>query len=839
LRVPYQPFVEALEWQHLNAAHLPLGRLGGELTRLVPGVGEGRDDLRVPIVSDARTEEHRLFEATAAWLCAVADEGGGLVLVLDDLHWATKPTLLMLVHVVRAAAVDHVRLLVVGTYRDTDLDRTHPLSAVLGDLRRVDGVHRIPVDPLDHAEVVEYMEQAAGHPLDEAGRVLASRVHDETEGNPFFVAEVLRYLTETGAVRFVEGRWVVPDPDRVDVPEGVRDVVGQRLSRLSDTVNEALRAAAVIGRDFDVDLVAALAGVGDDVLLDAFDEAVRARLIEETGADRFRFTHALVRTTLYDELSASRRRRLHRRVVDLLAEQRDVDLAALAHHAVEAGPRDGDLSQAIGYVIAAGEHAQAARAHGEAETYFAKAVELLDEDDQPDTAVRIGVLISIGETRRDQGAPSFRETLLDASRRAITVGADDLLVRAVLANTRGFSSIVGGVDTERVDMLEAALERSASATTGDQARLLAILASELVFVPDSHDRRLDMADRAISIATESNDPALTASVLTATASVVAVPERWTERVQLAEMAVAAADATGDPTLQINAQISLGAAFLARGELAAAAACIDDARHLVDDGANPFAEMSLRFYACQFLAYEGHFDQARAANDDALAFGERIGSPDALAWWGGGVLGVLTLRGLPVGDHGALADQYPANHSARTAHIAALAQAGRLDESRATLEQHGFHNLASIPRDFSWMISMHALAVVAETLGDAELGSNLTRLLAPHDGAGIHYGTFLNGTVELPRARAAAAQGLTDDSITHLRNELDWAQSNPPVFTTTVAIELAEQLIERDHPGDHDEARTLLHTARPDADRMTMHGWLQRADTALASLNRTP
>jgi class 3 adenylate cyclase/tetratricopeptide (TPR) repeat protein len=847
LRVPYQPFVEALEWQHRHAPHLPLGRLGGELTRLVPDVGAGRDDLSAPIVSDARTEEHRLFEATAAWLCAVADEGGGLVLVVDDLHWATKPTLFMLVHLVRAAAVDHVPLLVVGTYRDTDLDRTHPLSAVLGDLRRIDGVHRIPVDPLDSGEVLEFVEQAAGHHLDDPGRVLASRVHDETEGNPFFVAEVLRYLIDTGAVRFVEGRWVVPDPDRVDVPEGVRDVVGQRLSRLSDTVNEALRAAAAIGRDFDVELVAALADIGDDALLDALDEASRARLIEETGADRFRFTHALVRTTLYDELSASRRRRLHRRIVDLLAERRVADLAALAHHAVEAGPRDGDLSLAIGYVIAAGEHAQAARAHGEAETYFAKAVELLDEDDQPDTDVRISALISLGETRRDQGDPTFRETLLDASQRAITARADDLLLRAVLANTRGSASIIGDVDTERVDMLEIALQRSASATTGDQARLLATLARELIFDADSSERRLAMADRAIAIATESDDAALTAAVLATTQQVVCVPERWTDQLQLADTAVAAADVTNNPSLRLSARDMRTVAYLSRGDLRAASESIDDTRRLLDVGAGPFSELPVRFIACQFLAYEGRFDDALATNDDALETGERFGVTDAPSWWAAIAGGVANLRGRRpdpqmqrhesvAEQYGALADQYPGAHSWRTGQVLALAEAGRLDESRATLEHHQLRDPTSVPRDLFWLVSMHSLAKAAQVLADAELGRHLTTLLEPHNGAGIHYALFLVGTVEQNRAHAAAAQGLIDDCITHLRNELEWARANSPVFTTSTGIELAEQLIERQGPGDHDEARTLLRTARPDAERMAMHGWLQRADTALASLS---
>ena len=381
LQVPYQPFVEALDWQTRHAPELPLGRLPGELARLVPDLAERRPGLDPPVVSDPRTEEHRLFEAAATWISDTARETG-LVLVVDDLHWATKPTLLMLMHAVRhAAGPDGVRLLVVGTYRDTDVDRAHPLSAVLGDLQRIDGVSRIPVDPLDVDEVIALVEQAAGHPLDDVTRSVAARAHAETEGNPFFVGEVLRHLIESGAVRFVDGQWVVPDPDQIDVPEGVRDVIGQRLSRLSDVANEVLRAGSVVGREFDLDLVGELVGTDEAPLLDAIDEAARARLVEEVDADRYRFAHALVRTSLYDELSASRRRRMHRRVTDLIAKGSPNDVAALAHHAVEAGPRGGDLSDAIGYVLAAADQSREARALAEAESLYGKAIELLEEDD--------------------------------------------------------------------------------------------------------------------------------------------------------------------------------------------------------------------------------------------------------------------------------------------------------------------------------------------------------------------------------------------------------------------------------------------------------------------------
>lgn len=838
MRVPYQPFVEALAWQVRHDPALPLGRHGGDLTRLVPELRGSRPDLGEPIVSDARTEEHRLFEAIASWLIEVA-RGSGLVLVLDDLHWATKPTLLMLLHTVRAATDDDVRLLVVGTYRDTDLDRTHPLSAILGDLRRIDGVVRIPVDPLDLDEVIDFVEQAAGHPLDDTTRALAVRAHEETEGNPFFVAEVLRHLVEIGAVRFVDGRWVVPDPDRVDVPEGVRDVVGQRLSRLSDTANDVLRAAAVLGRDFELPLVSALAAIDEDAVLDALDDAGRARLVEETDADSFRFTHALVRTTLYEELSASRRRRMHRQVVDHLVDRHSKDLAALAHHAVEAGPRDGSLTDAIAHVLAAGEQAQSARAHAEAEIYFHKALELIDEDEEPRTSERrIRALVHLGESERDQGDPTFRETLLDAARRAADAGNDALLIRAALANTRGFSSIIGDIDQERIDILNLAVDRSSGASVGDQASLLVRMAQELVFDESNRARSLELADRGTALVREQSDPSVTAFVLTSASSAQLVPERWLDRVAGAREAAAAADASGDPTLRALAHGWLTLAHLCVADLAGARAAIDSALTSVDDGASPFAEWWLRGVRCQFLVYDGRLDDALAENDALLSMGERIGAPDAGSWWGAVAftLGLYRDPAVDLGDQaGVFADQFPRSPAWRSAHIYSLASAGRLDEAREVVDRHDHGRSTETGKDMFWFAALFQLARAASILRDVDLGRRITEALAPHDGAGVHFCLLFQGTIAWPRAHAALAQGLLDEAVGHLRSERAWASANLTAYLPPIEVELAETLVERGGPGDQEEARALLAPARAEAERLGLYGWVTRADGALAAL----
>ena len=198
--VPYQPFVEALRHfvDHVSQRLLvtSLGRHAGELVRIHPDLAVRLSgSLPPPLRSDPETERYRLFEAVTAWLAA-ASADDPVLLVLDDLQWATKPTLLLLRHLLRSA--DRMRLLVLGTYRDTELHPDHPLTELLADLRRQSEVDRLSLSGLDQGEVATFMAEAAGHDMDEDGLALARTIHGETEGNPFFVREIIRHLAESG-----------------------------------------------------------------------------------------------------------------------------------------------------------------------------------------------------------------------------------------------------------------------------------------------------------------------------------------------------------------------------------------------------------------------------------------------------------------------------------------------------------------------------------------------------------------------------------------------------------------------------------------------------------------
>ncbi|MGB9011453.1 MAG: AAA family ATPase, partial [Aeromicrobium sp.] len=798
LMAPYQPFVEALDWQTRHAPELPLGRLAGELRRLVPDLEERRSDLPAPVTSDPRTEEHRLFEAVASWLIETATESG-LVLVLDDVHWATKPTLLMMIHAIRQAAdADGARLLLIATYRDTDVDRTHPLSALLGDLQRIDGVHRIPVAPLDVDEVIDLVEQAAGHELDEVTRGVATLTHAETEGNPFFVGEVLRHLIESGGVRFIEGRWVVPHPDQIVVPEGVRDVVGQRLSLLSETANEVLRAASVIGREFDLDLAGDLVGIEESALLDALDEATRARLVEEIAADRYRFAHALVRTSLYDELSASRRRRIHRRVTEFHAKKTHPDLAALAHHAVEAGPQGGDLSDAIGYVLAAADQARATRALGEAKSLYGKALELLDEDEAlPLDPRRLGARCGIGEIMRDQGDSSFREALLAVSDHAVEAGNDALIIRAALANTRGFTSIVGDVDDERIAHLEEALRRVPDSAKSELARLEAQLAAELIFEPDRVADRLALVGSALARADELDDDLTIAQVLWMTRVPDVVPERWTTGIDLDRRAIEAADRCGDPNLRVLARIGLGWTLLAIGDLAAAQDNAEEFLAIAVNEAGPVAVWYARAAVAQFPMYFGDIAESVARNEAALELGMEVGAPDAPQWWGA-LDGVIRwCRDASFSDHelsAAMADQFPRAPIWRCTQAMSLALADRFDEAREVIRTHELDRIYQYPKDYLWHCTGNIMSLTARRLADVGLAKQLLAHYEPFADDVIHFVIAVYGPVRQITSRARAVLGDLDGSISDATIMLDWGIAQSMLVPSVIyRIELAELL----------------------------------------------
>ncbi|HXO81720.1 MAG TPA: BTAD domain-containing putative transcriptional regulator, partial [Mycobacterium sp.] len=318
LGAPYQPFAEALRSIVPCVGTSRLRGLRGveALLPLVPGLVDEVPDLAAPTRADPDTERYALFDAVVA-LLEMASIEAPVVLVLDDLHWAAKPTLLLLRHLLRFG--DRARVQIVGTYRSTDLDRSHPLAAMLADLHRDGTANRISLSGLDEDDVSAYVAKA-GYDDEELGHALAS----VTGGNPFFLIEALRHVDESGGV------W---DPSTL--PQGVREAVSRRLTRLPVETNKALAAAAVVGSRFALDLVEK---VVEEDLVDAFDEACKAGIVIEEPGGRYRFNHALVRQSLLAELPSMRRMRLHQRIATTLEDEPGADdelLAELAHHYFE------------------------------------------------------------------------------------------------------------------------------------------------------------------------------------------------------------------------------------------------------------------------------------------------------------------------------------------------------------------------------------------------------------------------------------------------------------------------------------------------------------------------
>jgi len=322
VRTPYGPFVEALD--HLvrtvdpSEVRAALGTGAGELTRLLPDLPFRVGDLPPPLAADPDTERHRLHTAVTDLLAGVTHRRPAL-LILEDAHWADAATLVLLRHLTRAAG--HARVLVLATFRDSETDVPEALSETLADLRRSDDVVRLRLSGLSGGEVAEFVRSAAGGDLGSELRDLAETIHELTKGNPFLVCELWRTFVETRAVELVGGRIQLARPiAEIGSPESVREVVSQRLSRLSSSTTDLLELAATAGTEFELEIVRAAAGLQEPELRTALDEAVRSGMLEELRSPglAYRFTHELVRRALYDRLSGMRRAELHLRVGEAL-----------------------------------------------------------------------------------------------------------------------------------------------------------------------------------------------------------------------------------------------------------------------------------------------------------------------------------------------------------------------------------------------------------------------------------------------------------------------------------------------------------------------------------------
>jgi eukaryotic-like serine/threonine-protein kinase len=411
LSLPYLAFVEAIRSYVLvrdpEALRSDLGSGAADVARIVSEVRDRITGVELRAAGDSEDDRWRLLQAVSGFLRNAAAVQP-LVIVLEDLHWADRGTLDLLQHIARN--LQGARLLLIGTYRDVEVDRAHPLSGTLAELRRQGNFLRVPLRGLTVDEVHRMYQAIRGQDVSWAQ---AEAVHRQTEGNPLFIQEVIRYLVEEGYVVREEGRWVlahgtVPGSG---LPEGLRDVVGKRLSRLSEGCNRLLSVAAVIGRDFDLATLRAVVALPEDDLLAGIEEAVRVGVLEERalpGALHYRFAHAFFRTALYEETIAARRLRLHQDVARALemqyAEGRSEHAAELAEHYGHSTDR-ADLAKAVEYSELAAQRAMNVYAYGEAERHLEQALKVQEVLDPNDKTKRCDLLLALGEALLPAGEP--------------------------------------------------------------------------------------------------------------------------------------------------------------------------------------------------------------------------------------------------------------------------------------------------------------------------------------------------------------------------------------------------------------------------------------------------
>ena len=404
---PYLPFAEALQGYIRGCSDdelkAELGLGGAEVSRIVPGL-DGH--LGLPLTEERPVgDRYRLFESVTEFLRSIAAAAPtGLLLCLEDLHWADQSTLLLLEQAARRLARE--RVLIVGTYRDTDLDAGLPLARALEQMTRERLAKRLDVKRLPKEQVGALLGGMAGR---EPPPGLVDAIYDETEGNPFFVVEVFDYLKEEGRLLDDFGEWrgdlVI---DELDVPQGVWLVVGRRLERVSDVCRRALSLASIIGRTFDYDLLRALAELDEDTLLDAIEEAEHAHLVGSTEGGRLAFTHELIRQTLVSGLSLPRRQQFHRRVAMALEqvyrEKIEAHLSELAEHFHLAGSA-ADLGKAIAYGALAARRALAVYAYREAARHLEQALQAQEVLAPDDKSGRLDLLLALGAAMLPAGEP--------------------------------------------------------------------------------------------------------------------------------------------------------------------------------------------------------------------------------------------------------------------------------------------------------------------------------------------------------------------------------------------------------------------------------------------------
>jgi class 3 adenylate cyclase len=798
----------ALAWQ--------MGAGAAEIAQLVPEVGE-RLEIEPAGPSDSEEARFRLFDSVASFLTAAARDRP-MVIFLDDLHWADEPSLLLLKHV--AGEVGSSGLLLVGTYRDIELGRHHPLARVLGEL----GGTRIGLHGFSSEAIERYVEMTAGTKPPPG---LAQAVHDQTDGNPFFVGEVVRLLA-------AEGRLSEPDSWRGQIPQGVREVVGRRLDRLSEETNAGLKTAAVIGREFDADVLAAVKGVPMELMTTGAHEAIAERLVEDCGGGRFQFAHALVRDTLYEEVSPAQRAKLHESTALALERLHGDDparLGELAHHFLAASPR-GDSAKAITYAERAGERAMEQLAYEEASELYERALEVLELEDRPDERTRLRLALAMGGAEASAGqVADARAAFGKAAESARALGDADGLVGAAIGIA--MLSEAGRTDERLVELIDEALEAVGTEPSAARASLLSAKAQELYW-QDAQGLSRPLVDEAIAMARQVDAPQTLGAALHRQIFLPVGPDAARERLAIAEEMLELGRSCGDVEAEMRGHAYRLQNNLELGRIDAVDRDLADYARLADELRMPIHIWQTHALRAMRAMIDGDLETAERHMEESRRLGDRAEQPLAQQYYGIQLLQLRSLQGR-VGELlpqlRELAERFPAIPAWRSALITVAARIGDRELGRLELDKFAGEDFSSVPRDANWLPGMSLLAEASALLGDRRRSELLYRELLPFAGHVIVVarGAGLNGPVDRILGLLARALERTDRAIGHLEDAVEVAAGMGDRPGIAIGrTDLAQVLLDRDGRGDRERALELVDEAIPLARDMGARAVTERA-----------
>lgn len=802
---------------------------GGDLERLAAPAGSqpGQRGAGSGVVPEG--ERIRLFDDVGRFLAdAASDEP--LLVTLDDVHAADEPSLLLLRFLGQVLA--EARVLLVASYREAE-SRVRERGDVFAELARVG--RRIPLRGLTSGDIEAYVETVTGS---RPTRQVATRLHEVTAGNPFFVEEIVRQLPADDTL---EGLNETAKDPFLRIPEEVRALIRRRVAGLTREAVAVLRVAAVIGREFDLHLLQPTSRLTPGRLLAVLGEASAVGVIAELPATprRYSFAHELVRETLYDDLPPARRLELHQQVGRLLesvyGDDLDPHLSEIARHLYLAAPV-GDPGEALEYVVRAGDHASALFGYEEAAVHYRQALELLALVGEASGERRCELLLRLGDSQwRSGDGAEARMTFEEAIEGGRRLGNGELLARAAL----GYVTALGGfllyarfeVGGTGVGLLEEALAGLAPGDSSLRAHLLAHLALEMWSGNEPVEQRVAVSQEAIEMARRLADSEALVTALHSRHWALTTPGMALERLAHTEEMLRVAKETANPEIDFLAHNARFHCFLELCDRRGMEAETQSMTEIAERLQQPFYRWHTVCLRTLRATLDGRFAEAERLAEEALELGRlrqseyttyvfRYAQMLAIRW----AQGRLNELWPEIEDH---AERFPWIPRWRDP----LAAAELVDEqmARRELERHAGREFADLPRDGLWILHLCSLADAAVLVGDLGRALRLYELLLPHDDDNaVSYTQQPFGPVALRLGKLAALLGYWKETDRHFATALARCELlGAHAIRARVLLEHARALVARGEPADRGRMEAMLEEAAQLCDELGMSGLLER------------